>query len=67
MKVRELWTELSELGEHEGKKGASGHWSFANRDNRDGWWLFADILRAVNVGGKERLRPAQLSGVDWPV
>lgn len=32
---------------------------------RKGWWLFTDTLRAEIVGGRER--PAQLSGVDWPV
>lgn len=29
--------------------------------------FFTDILRAEIVGGRGKERPAQLSGVDWPV
>lgn len=50
------------------KKGQSGYGSLPLEIIlyvRAGWWLFADTLRAEIVGGRER--PAQLSGVDWPV
>lgn len=52
------------------KRGLSGHWSLPLQIIvcvREDWWLFTDTLRAEIVGGRGRERPAQLSGVDWPV
>ncbi len=62
-------------GENEGNESKKRNvwlWEFATRDNsvcvrERGWWLFTDALRAEIVGGRGRERPAQLSGVDWPV
>lgn len=55
------------------REGLSCLWSFASRDNsmcvreRVGGFLQTHLVQRLWEAEGERERPAQLSGVDWPV